>query len=79
MILFGITMYAALLTPWVQSPRTVFLSALGFSLLSFCSTSLWALLGAAIQRFIANPRVKFVYSLMLVILLLYAAWSVAFS
>lgn len=78
-ILFGITMYAALLTPWVQSPRTVFLSALGLSLLSFCSTSLWALLGAAIQRFIANPRVKFVYSLMLVILLLYAAWSVAFS
>lgn len=78
-ILFGITMYGTLLTPWVRSPRAVLLSALGLSFLSFCSTSLWALLGAVIQRFIANPRVRFAYSLVMVILLLSAAWSVAFS
>jgi hypothetical protein len=36
-------------------------------------------LGAGIQRFIANPRIKFVYSLVLVALLLYAAWSIAMS
>jgi threonine/homoserine/homoserine lactone efflux protein len=49
------------------------------SVLSFCSTSLWALLGAGIQRFIANPKVRFSYSLVLVGLLLYAAWSIVAS
>jgi threonine/homoserine/homoserine lactone efflux protein len=55
------------------------MSAAVLAVLSFCSTSLWALLGAGIQRFIANPRVKFVYSLVLVALLLYAAWSIIVS
>ncbi len=78
-ILFGLTMYATLLVPWTKHPSVVLVSALLLAFLSFCSTSLWALLGAAIQRFIAVPRVKLIYSLVLAALLLYAAWSVAFS
>lgn len=78
-ILFGLTMYATLLVPWMKNPLAVLISAAILALLSFCSTSLWALLGAAIQRFIAVPRVKLIYSLVLAALLLYAAWSVAFS
>jgi cysteine/O-acetylserine efflux protein len=78
-ILFGMTMYATLLVPWTRNWPAILVSALILASLSFCSTSLWALLGAAIQRFIAVPRVKFVYSLVLAVLLLYAAWSVAFS
>jgi cysteine/O-acetylserine efflux protein len=78
-ILFGLTMYATLLAPWMKNSLAVLVSALILAFLSFCSTSLWALLGAAIQRFIAYPRVKLIYSLVLAALLLYAAWSVAFS
>ncbi|MHB8070361.1 MAG: LysE family translocator [Candidatus Cryosericum sp.] len=78
-ILFGMTMYATLLAPWTRGWLGVLVSAVILALLSFCSTSLWALLGAAIQRFIAVPRVKLIYSLVLAALLLYAAWSVAFS
>lgn len=78
-ILFGMTMYATLLVPWTKSWMAVLVSALILASLSFCSTSLWALLGAAIQRFIAVPRVRLIYSLVLAALLLYAAWSVAFS
>jgi len=78
-ILFGMTMYATLLVPWTKSWLAVLISAVILASLSFCSTSLWALLGAAIQRFIAIPRVRLVYSLVLAALLLYAAWSVAFS
>lgn len=78
-ILFGMTMYATLLVPWTTTWQAILVSALILASLSFCSTSLWALLGAAIQRFIAVPRVKLVYSLVLAALLLYAAWSVAFS
>jgi cysteine/O-acetylserine efflux protein len=78
-ILFGMTMYATLLAPLTTNWLAVVISAAVLAVLSFCSTSLWALLGAGIQRFIANPRVKFVYSLVLVALLLYAAWSIIVS
>jgi cysteine/O-acetylserine efflux protein len=78
-ILFGLTMYATLLAPLAKSWLAVVVSAVLLSVLSFCSTSLWALLGAGIQRFIANPKVKFAYSLVLVGLLLYAAWSIVAS
>ncbi|MBA4365387.1 MAG: hypothetical protein C0398_05200 [Coprothermobacter sp.] len=78
-ILFGLTMYATLLAPLTKSWLTVVISAVSLAALSFCSTSLWALLGAGIQRFIANPRVRFAYSLVLVGLLLYAAWSIVTS
>jgi cysteine/O-acetylserine efflux protein len=78
-ILFGMTMYATLLAPLTTNWMAVVISAAVLAVLSFCSTSLWALLGAGIQRFIANPRVKFVYSLVLVALLLYAAWSIIVS
>lgn len=74
-ILFGLTMYATLLAPLTRNWLAVLLSAALLAVLSFCSTSLWALLGASIQRFIANPKVRFAYSLTLVGLLLYAAWS----
>jgi cysteine/O-acetylserine efflux protein len=78
-ILFGLTMYATLLAPLTTNWPAVVISAAVLAVLSFCSTSLWALLGAGIQHFIANPRVKFVYSLVLVVLLLYAAWSIIVS
>ena len=78
-ILFGLTMYATLLAPLAKSWQAVVISAVLLAVLSFCSTSLWALLGAGIQRFIANPKVRFAYSLVLVGLLLYAAWSIVVS
>lgn len=78
-ILFGLTMYATLLAPLTRSWVAVIVSAALLAVLSFCSTSLWALLGAGIQRFIANPKVRLVYSLVLAGLLLYAAWSIIVS
>jgi cysteine/O-acetylserine efflux protein len=78
-ILFGLTMYATLLAPLMKNPLAVVISALVLSMLAFLSTSLWALLGAGIERFIANPKVRFVYSLILAGLLLYAAWSIVAS
>jgi cysteine/O-acetylserine efflux protein len=78
-ILFGLTMYATLLAPLTQNWLAVVMSAAVLAVLSFCSTSLWALLGAGIQRFIANSKVKFIYSLVLVALLLYAACSIIVS
>ncbi|WP_243626528.1 LysE family translocator [Candidatus Cryosericum septentrionale] len=78
-ILFGLTMYATLLAPLAKSWVAVVISAVLLAVLSFCSTSLWALLGAGIQRFIANSKVRFAYSLVLVGLLLYAAWSIVAS
>lgn len=78
-ILFGLTMYATLLAPLTKSWLAVVVSAAVLAVLSFCSTSLWALLGAAIQRFVANPKVRLVYSLVLVGLLLYAVWSIIVS
>lgn len=78
-ILFGLTMYATLLAPLTASWLAVVVSAAVLAFLAFCSTSVWALLGAGIQRFIANPRVRFAYSLFLAGLLLYAAWSIVAS
>lgn len=78
-ILFGLTMYATLLAPLAKSWLAVVFSAALLAVLSFCSTSLWALLGAGIQRFIANPKVRFAYSIVLAGLLLYAAWSIIVS
>lgn len=72
-------MYATLLAPLTKSWLAVVVSAAVLAVLSLCSTSLWALLGAAIQRFVANPKVRLVYSLVLVGLLLYAVWSIIVS
>lgn len=78
-ILFGLTMYATLLAPLARIWFAVIISAALLAVLSFCSTSLWALLGAGIQRFIGNPKVRLAYSLVLAGLLLYAAWSIIAS
>ncbi|MDO9099125.1 MAG: LysE family transporter [Caldisericota bacterium] len=78
-ILFALTMYATLLAPLTSNPLAVVLSALVMAGLAFVSTSLWALLGSAIQRFIGSPKVKVAYTAVMVLMLLYAAWSVAFS
>ena len=75
LVVYAVTLFSAFLssttihfTSWAIT-ITCFLLAF----VSFCATSLWALFGNAIRRYLHNPRLKTVVNIILSLMLLYAA------
>jgi len=72
-IFFGLTLYNSFLVNKIDTLLGLFISALIFSIFSFSSTSLWALFGAAIRKYLTKPRVTQVINIALALLLVLAA------
>lgn len=72
-IFFGLTLYNSFLANRINSLSGLLISALIFSTLSFSSTSLWTLFGAAIRKYLTKPGITQIIKISLAILLVLAA------
>ncbi len=76
-ILYGVSLYTAFLSPILAHPMPVLISAAIFAAFSFSSVLTWALFGMAIERFLEGPGQKKILNGLFAILLVYTAATVA--
>lgn len=76
-IVYGITIYSTFLLPIRGNPAWQVASALFFAFLVFLATSMWALFGAAIHRYLNQPLVHKIVNVVLALLLLYTALQIS--
>jgi cysteine/O-acetylserine efflux protein len=77
LIVYAFTLFSAFLAPITKNAALVVLVAVLLALTSFCATSLWALFGTAIKTYLRNPRLKAIVNIVLALLLVYTALSLA--
>lgn len=73
LIVYGLTLFSTFLAPIVPDPKLLLLAALCLDFLSFCSISLWTLFGAAIARYLGQPRMRLAVNAILALFLVYSA------
>ena len=71
--IYGLTLYSTFLSSITGNPIALTVFAGLFALTAFCSTSTWALAGAAIKKHLHQPRVRILVNTILVLLLVYCA------
>ncbi len=70
---YGLTLYSTFLSPAAENLFVLAVFALLFALTAFCSTSTWALCGAAIRTHLHQQGVRLIVNTVLVLLLIYTA------
>lgn len=73
LIVYAFTLFAGFLAPLTNNGVVVIGASALLAAISFVATSAWALFGAAIQRYLHNPRLALVVNLLLALALVYAA------
>ena len=76
-LIFGLTVYSTFLTPILSEWGLLLLSALFLTTLAFMATSLWALSGAAIRRYLKDTRMQRIINTLLALLLVYTAYEIS--
>ena len=76
---FGLTVYSTFLSPLVDYPHWLVLSAFGFALNVILNVSVWALFGALIQKFLKNILIKRIFTIVMVGGLVYTAIDIILS
>ena len=74
---YGLTIYSTFLSPVAGHHLVLTVFALLFAAIAFCSTSTWALCGAAIRTHLHQPRVRLLVNAVLVLLLVYTAFDLS--
>ncbi|MCA9915371.1 MAG: LysE family translocator [Anaerolineae bacterium] len=77
LIVYAMTLFSAFLAPIADNPLLLVLAALILTTTAFCATSVWALFGVIIQRYLHHPRVKLAVNVVLSLLLVYTAIDIA--
>lgn len=75
LVFYAFTLFTSFLAPLTNNVALVILSALFIAVLSFCSTTTWALFGTALKTWLHNPRLKSVVNILLALSLVYTAIS----
>lgn len=70
---YGLTLYSTFLSSAAENYLLLTAFALLFALTAFCATSTWALCGAAIRKYLHQPKVRLLVNAVLVLLLVYTA------
>jgi cysteine/O-acetylserine efflux protein len=73
LVVYAFTLFSAFLVTVTQNLLLVMLAAALLAWISFCATSLWALGGTAIKRYLHHPRLTFMINIILSLLLVYTA------
>ena len=76
-ILYGVTLYTAFLSPILARPVPVLLVTALLSVIGFASILSWAVFGAGIDRFLRSPAHRKVLNAVFALLLVYTAATVA--
>lgn len=70
---YGLTLYSTFLSPAADNLFVLTVFAMLFALTAFCSTSTWALCGAAIRTHLHQLKVRLLVNAVLILLLIYTA------
>lgn len=76
-ILYGITIYTSFSTLIAGSLVSVSISAAALSLLGFLAISVWTMSGVGLGKIMTGPRGKLVFNVVMALLLVWCAWSIA--
>lgn len=74
---YGLTIYSTFLFPAAGHHLVLTVFAFLFAAIAFCSTSTWALCGAAIRTHLHQPGVRLLVNAVLVLLLIYTAFDLS--
>ncbi len=77
LIVFGLTLFSTLLAPITGNPLLVIAAAALLTATAFCATSIWALFGSFLKRYLRQPRVALVVNVVLALFLVYSAAEIA--
>ncbi len=75
LMVYAFTLFSAFLPHITKNIALLMTTAILLAATSFCATSLWALLGTAIQTYLHNPRLKTIVNVILSLSLVYTALS----
>lgn len=73
LVVYAFTLFSAFLSSMTIRFTTLTIICFLLAAVSFCATSLWALFGNAIRRYLHNPGLKIVVNIILSLMLVYAA------
>ncbi len=76
-IVFGLSVHGAFLSPIADDLGLVAIASLILAGVTFTATSTWALFGAAIRRWLRNPKIQLTLNAFLALLLLYTAIEIS--
>jgi cysteine/O-acetylserine efflux protein len=74
---YAFTLFSAFLGPITKNMASLILMVTLLAAISFCATSIWALSGTAIETHLHNPRSNMIINIVLSLLLVYTAISLA--
>jgi cysteine/O-acetylserine efflux protein len=77
LIIYGLTLFSTFFAPIASQPGLLIITVILLTLISLCSTSLWASSGTFIKRYMHHPRVKLVVNVVLSLSLVYTALELA--
>ena len=73
LIVYAFTVFTAFLAPVTDDAVLVLIAAFLLAIISFGSTSVWAIFGTAIKTYLHNPRLKMIVNILLSLSLAYTA------
>ena len=74
---YSLTLFSAFLAPITHNVTLLLLAVILLTMTAFCATSVWALFGTGIKRYLHQPRVKATVNIILSLFLVYAAIELA--
>ena len=77
LIVYAFTLFSAFLAPITKNIALLVLVSMLLAVTSFCATSVWALFGTVIKTYLHNPRLKASINIVLSLLLVYTAITLA--
>ncbi|HLO16432.1 MAG TPA: LysE family translocator [Anaerolineales bacterium] len=75
LIVYAFTLFSAFLGPITKSVLLLLLTVTVLAAVSFCATSLWALFGTGIKKYLRSPRLNRIINIALSLSLVYVAIS----
>lgn len=73
LIVYAFTLFSTFLAPITGRLQLLVLAAVFLAVVSFASTSLWALFGATIKTYLRQPRLKTLVNILFALALIYTA------
>jgi cysteine/O-acetylserine efflux protein len=77
LIVYAFTLFSAFLAPMTRHTALLMLVCVLLAGTSFCATTGWALFGTVIKTYLHNPRLKVTVNIILSLLLVYTAFTLA--
>jgi cysteine/O-acetylserine efflux protein len=72
-VVYGLTIYTVFLTPISGQVIPILTSAIVLSIVTYTATSVWALSGATLRKYIRRPKIRRTVGVVLALLLVYTA------